>query len=144
MKNQRSIKYMAGFSGAVVTLLMVVAVIAATPAIGGNKLSTLHGSATLTAVGDEPGASGTANLDGSTTLVGSGGDLALHCSGLTPNANYLVGPTRLANPGGVANKMGGLKLSSTFKSYGLPQTIMVYRVEAAGNVLVLSGAITWQ
>ena len=98
----------------------------------------------ITAVGDEPSASGTANLDGTTTLVGSGGDLALHCAGLTPNANYLVSGSDFANPWGVATKKGDLKLSSTFKSYGLPPTIMVYRVEAAGNVLVLSGAITWQ
>jgi hypothetical protein len=157
MKTQKSIKHVVGFSGALAALLMVVALIATTPAIGGNNgaiINKYSGSATLTAVGDELDASGAAKLGATVTTYfysQVSGNLSVTCQGLTPDASYVVAIMGwIQNPGGIASTKGYLKISSSFtvgskaNSGYLPGNISVYRVEPATNILVLSGAITWR
>jgi len=143
-------------AGAAALLLIVVALFAATPALGATATkpyAKYAGSATLTAVGDEPYASGVATL---TATLGSPiwwaypvkGALSLSCRGLTPSASYVVTMTGFesSTTGSIASQKGTLNIQSHFEGFAswLPTSISVYRVEPGGNVLVLSGTVVWR
>ena len=110
------------------------------------------GAAKLTAVGDEPKASGAATIKES-WVVGNGGGVisfdgrfALTCSGLTPRAEYvLVNSYGAVLVSGTADQRGTLQ-GSGFFGYQNPVggELTVYRVEPTGNVLVLKGTIAWK
>lgn len=132
-------------------LCIVVALFAATPAVGAQP--QFRGSATLTAVGNETAASGHAALtmwlyyDPWSGTYGGGG-VGVTCKGLTPGATYVVSmPLSYLynNPDGVANAKGSLNIKSDWVMVlPEPDSVSLYRVEATGNILVLSGTIQWQ
>ena len=136
-----------------VVCLIVVALFAHASALGAQTSTRWTGSATLTAEGDEPRASGVATLTG---MVGSPiwwgywvkGALSLSCTVLTPGESYVVTITGFDSPatGGIASQKGTLRIQSHFEGYAswLPTSVAVYRVEPGGNVLVLSGAVVWR
>jgi hypothetical protein len=100
------------------------------------------GSTRLQPVGDEPGASGSANLKQTGWGDAWGypypmGTWNVRCAGLTPGATYQVwtnGPTA------TADRKGALAMQGTWL-WSLPTWVPVYRLEPTGNVLVLSGNV---
>jgi hypothetical protein len=141
-----------------IVIALGVALSAASPALGQTYTYLFNGSANLTAAGDEASASGRAKLSGQYSYdywLGAdfSGDVSVSCSGLAPNATYLIamsgsGIGEIASPDGIADGRGNLTITSSWWWWGgvydSPDTLEVYRVEPTGNVLVLSGTISFK
>ncbi len=146
MKSQQTTKCRATLAWATAPLLIASALIVATPASSGQpskpRTDNYNGSATLTAVGDEPNASGVAKLHATVTFYQGWGwgnaTLRLTCAGLTPGASYTV---TMVDGVAIADAKGNLTISIDL--FGVPDSISVYRVEPTGNVIVLSGVVAW-
>jgi hypothetical protein len=137
----------------IVIALGVVALSAASPALGQTYTYLFTGSANLTPAGDEASASGRAKLSGQYSYdywlgPAYSGDVSVSCSGLTPYATYRIamspGLGEITSPDGIADGRGNLMIESSWGSWGGPDTLEVYRVEPTGNGLVLSGTISFK
>jgi hypothetical protein len=119
-----------------------------TPVFGGNRSGTFRYTAKLVPAGDERRASGVVNM---TVKHGTGSGSyngSVSCKGLTPGAKYQLLASN--NVGAfvfgvrVAAKLGTVEFgfSGMYGDYqGFPSRFEVYRIEATGSVLVLSGGI---
>ena len=144
----------------IVIALAVVALSAASPALGQTFTYLFNGSAKLTPAGDETSASGSAKLSGQAwfdngawTSSAFSGDVSVSGSRLTPYATYVIamrggGLGQIDNPNGAADGRGNLTIKSSWwwlsGIYDSLDTLEVYRVDPTGNVLVLSGAISFR
>ena len=135
-----------------VLFLIVVALFAGTAAPAARAANTRTGSAELTPVGDEPGASGSATLNAWKLSYAWHCLLGVSCDGLTPGAVYRVGTLAGGNFTATASQDGHL---STLSGWQLkvymwigvvwPNRVTVTRVDPSlGNVTVLSGPIVWR
>ncbi len=117
-----------------------------TPVFGRNGRQTFTSTDKLLPVGDEPQASGFVKMTWTHGATSGSYDCSASCKGLTPNASYELWGI---NPViywhfrsiGVANRQGIVQFgcSGAYGDTGIPALFEVYRIEPAGNVLVLSG-----
>jgi hypothetical protein len=112
---------------------------------------SVHASANLKPVGDEPNAAGRATVRGTVikdpygNILYYNAGMAVTCTGLTPGQTYLPAGTYFTSEPLVADSQGSFTWYSTTVGflYGFPKNfgeVWVYRQTATGSVLVLYGA----